>query len=175
MRVGLPTTASTSRAVPPSSPMNDQLCEPGGVRPASGCLGQPRGGHAILRGLTWPRKRRIASRGGHAQKTASHVAGIVSRGGRRKKGQTIRLPTSSLAAGHGGQPRRFIPIKLAHPGFGCKLPLLTEHRLPGVRLPPDGAFPLLLFPALQCRSRIGGPETSVNKDQKEQSYDHSHR
>jgi hypothetical protein len=73
------------------------------------------------------------------------------------------------------QPWRFILIKLAHPGFGRKVPMLTEHRLPGVRLPPDGAFPLLLFPALQCRSRIGGPETSVKQDQKEQNYDHSHR
>ena len=48
---------------------------------------------------------------------------------------------------------------------------LTEHSLPGVRLPPNGLFLLLLFPALQCRSRIGGPETNVNRVQKEQSYD----
>jgi hypothetical protein len=75
----------------------------------------------------------------------------------------------------GGQSCRFIAIKLVSPGFGRKVDLLREHRLLGVRLPPFGAFPLLLFPALQCRGRIGGPETDVNKEQKEQSYDHGHR
>ena len=54
------------------------------------------------------------------------------------------------------------------PGFGRRVHLLTEHRLPGVRLSPGGAFSLLLFPALQCRGRIGDPETDVNKEQKEQ-------
>ena len=69
---------------------------------------------------------------------------------------------------------RFIPIRLAHPSFEHRIVLLTEHSLPGVRLPPNGSFLLLLFPALQCRSRIGGPETNVNRVQKEQSNDIIH-
>jgi len=58
--------------------------------------------------------------------------------------------------------------------FRRKMDLLTEHRLPGVRLPPDGAF----LPSYSCTAMPEphcGPETSVNQEQKEQSYDHSHR
>ena len=40
-------------------------------------------------------------------------------------------------------------------------------------MPPDGVFTPLLSPALRCRSRISGPETSVNRDQNEQRYDNS--
>ena len=39
--------------------------------------------------------------------------------------------------------------------------------------PTTGRSLPLLSPALQCRSRIGGPETNVNRIQKEQSYDNS--
>jgi hypothetical protein len=80
----------------------------------------------------------------------------------------LLLWNSELLRAHAERGCRFIAIKLVPPGFGRKVHMLTEHRLPGVRLPLDGAFPLLLFPALQCRGRIGDPETDVNKEQEEQ-------
>ena len=58
---------------------------------------------------------------------------------------------------------RSFTIRLAYPGFRCNVVVLTEHSLPGVRLPPDGVFTPLLSPALQCRSRISGPATNINR------------
>ena len=49
------------------------------------------------------------------------------------------------------EPCRFILIKLAHPGSGRALSLLTEHRLPGVRLSQDGAFSLPSY-SLHCNA-----------------------
>ena len=56
----------------------------------------------------------------------------------------------------------FRQLGLRAPGSG-NVAVLTEHSLPGVRLPPDGVFTPLLSPALQCRSRISGPATNINR------------
>ncbi len=86
------------------------------------------------------------------------------------------------------QLRRFIAIKLVYPGFGRKVDAANGASFTRRPTAPGWGVPSPLIPCTAMpvppssrvrdyggQGRIGGPETDINQEKKEQSYDHSHR